>query len=217
MVFKAHESWRKRFGFCESPQDIPQDFKQEFKALRNRKVTIPYTIEVECTSYWGNFEREFIAYSMGVLDEVQMHIDHAEEQRVLFWWNNFPDLMATAEFKKGEEYKLPDMEWCEENYELLKEFLLETVQDVDDWWQLTFYAIDWDALHGRTLYGIGDKFKKNILKIQLTKPLTPYWENIIIPRMKLFFQQRIYKWMDKDAKLISIKLYDKDHNLVKEY
>ena len=217
MVYEAHKSWREYFDYDCAPQDIPDEFKKEFKALRKRKVTIPYTIEVECNTYWGNFEREFIGYSMGVLDEVQMHIDFAEEQRILFWWNNFPDLMATTAFKKGEEYKLPDMEWCEENHELLKEFLLETVQDVDDWWQLTFYDIDWDALRGCTLYGIGDEFKKNILKIQLAKPLTPYWENIIIPRMKLFFQQRIYKWMDEDAKLISIKMYDKDHNLVKEY
>lgn len=220
MVFKAHESWRKRFGFFESPQDIPQDFKQEFKALRKRKVTIPYTLEVECNSYWGNFEREFIAYSMGALDEVQMYIEHCDEQLEMFWKDIFPHIMSEQFSGPPEglhDYNLPDMEWLEENYELMKEFLLETVQDVDDWWQLTFYAIDWDALRGRTLYGIGDEFKKNILKIQLTKPLTPYWENIIIPRMKLFFQQRIYKWMDKDAKLISIKLYDKDHNLVKEY
>lgn len=220
MVYEAHKSWREYFDYDCAPQDIPDEFKKEFKALRKRKVTIPYTIEVECNSYWGNFEREFIAYSMGVLDEVQMHIDHSDYERMLFWHDIFPTLIEEkfSGIAPGlKDYLLPDMEWCEENYELLKEFLLETVQECDDWYQLTFYGIDWEALRGHSLYGIGEQFKKNILYIQLAKPLTPYWENIIIPRMKLFFQQRIYKWMDKDAKLISIKMYDKDHNLVKEY
>ena len=83
--------------------------------------------------------------------------------------------------------------------------MFETFQECDDWEQLTFYSIDWDTMH---------KEKRDVLKIQLAKPLDEYWEGIIIPRMKAFFAEHIYE--DK-AKLISIKLLDEQGNILKNY
>ena len=60
------------------------------------------------------------------------------------------------------------------------------------------------------------KEKRNVLKIQLAKPLSEYWENIIITRMKDFFSKKPYEYMDKDAELVYIRLCDKS-GVVKEY
>ena len=198
MVYKPHQIWRDKLGIGAGWQDIPSEyhFKNHLKNLRRSHPIIPYTLEVECNSYWGSFEREFIAYSMGILDDVQMDIDFAEEERTMFWKEVF-----------GKD-TLIEFDEALETYELLRDYLFETFQDVDDWEQLTFYQIDWDIMH---------RNGSNVLKIQLAQPLSYYWENIIIPRMKDFFNKKPYEYMDKDAELISITLCDRTGNVVKEY
>lgn len=197
MVYKYHQIWRDKLGIGAGWQNIPSEynFKTHLKNLRRSHPRIPYTLEIECNSYWGNFEREFIAYSMGILDDVQMDINHSEEELAMFWDEVF-----------GIES--PDFAEALEVYELLQDYLFETFQDVDDWEQLTFYQIDWDIMH---------KEKRDVLKIQLAKPLNEYWESIIIPRMKNFFVERPYRWMTKDAELIDIRLCNSKGNVVKEY
>jgi hypothetical protein len=192
MVYKEHQAWRDEvdldsgiFDLC----DISEDQAELVYKMRDDQPIIPYTLEVECNSYWGNFEREFIAYSMGILDDVQMRIRHSEEYLEMFWQDVF-----------GHSHL--DFEYALEHYVLLQDYLFETFQDCDDWEQLTFYYIDWYA-RGRQL-----------LKIQLAKPFDEYWEGIIIPRMKAFFAEHIYE--DK-AKLISIKLLDEQGNVIKNY
>jgi hypothetical protein len=131
---------------------------------------------------------------MGILDDVQ-HGRHSEEELEMFW---------TEVFSKQP----PTFEDALENYPLLKDYLFETFQDVDDWSQLTFYQIDWKAMH---------KEKREVLRIQLAKPLDEYWEGIIIPRMKDFFTKKIYEWMRKDTELLNIRLYNSKRELIKEY
>jgi hypothetical protein len=196
MVYKYHQIWRDKLGIGAGWQDVPSeyDFKKHLKNLRRSKPKIPYTLEVECNSYWGSFEREFIAYSMGILDDVQMDIRHSEEELKMFWNEVF-----------GQE--APDFEEALNSYELLKNYLFEIFQACDDWEQLSFYQIDWDAYH---------RDKRHVLKIQLAKPLSDYWENIIIPRMKAFFDKKIYEYMDEDAELTYIILCDR-HGVIKEY
>jgi hypothetical protein len=197
MVYKHHQIWRDKLGIGAGWQDIPPEyhFKNHLRSLRRSHPVIPYTLEIECNSYWGNFEREFIAYSMGILDDVQMDIRHSEEELEMFWQDVF------GRPRISFEYAL-------EHYELLQDYLLETFQDVDDWEQLTFYQIDWNAMH---------REKRDVMVVQLAKPLSEYWENIIIPRMKDFFIKKPYEYMDKDAKLIGITLYDSKHNSIKTY
>ena len=195
MVYKPHERWRDEVGLDSGifdTYDLSDDLQELIESMRDDQPKIPYTLEVECDSYWGNFEREFVAYSMGILDDVQMGIRHSEEELEMFWQDIF------GRFHIDFEYAL-------EHYVLLQDYLFETFQECDDWEQLTFYSIDWDTMH---------KEKRDVLKIQLAKPLDEYWEGIIIPRMKAFFAEHIYE--DK-AKLIGIKLLDEQGKILKNY
>ena len=192
MVYKPHEAWRDEVGLDSGIFDtyeLSDDLQELIESMRDDQPEIPYTLEVECDSYWGNFEREFVAYSMGILDDVQMGIRHSEEELEMFWQDVF-----------GRSHL--DFEYALEHYVLLQDYLFETFQECDDWEQLTFYSIDWNARD------------RQLLKIQLAKPLDEYWEGIIIPRMKAFFAEHIYE--DK-AKLISIKLLDEQGNILKNY
>ena len=195
MIYKPHERWRDEVGLDSGIFDtyeLSDDLQELIESMRDDQPKIPYTLEVECDSYWGNFEREFVAYSMGILDDVQMGIRHSEEELEMFWQDVF-----------GRPHL--DFEYALEHYVLLQDYLFETFQECDDWEQLTFYSIDWDTAH---------KEKRDVLKIQLAKPLDEYWEGIIIPRMKEFFEKHIYE--DK-AKLISIKLLGQTGRVIKEY
>ena len=198
MVYKYHQKWRDQHPEDSSVYDTydltPEEKKQVFN-MRKSKPIIPYTLEIECSSYWGNFEREFLGYAIGILDDVQMHIDYSEEERALFW-------------KEVYNREPIDFEEATESYELYRDYLLETFQIDDDWEQLTFYTIDWNILH---------RNGSNVLKIQLAKPLSREWEEIIIPRMKAFFDKKIYEYLKEDDELISITLCDRQGEVVKEY
>ena len=197
MVYKYHRFIRDEFDQRDSSYwyDEPDsELAKRIRNIRRGKPRIPYVLEIECNSYWGNFEREFVAYSMGILDDVQ-HGRHSEEELEMFW---------TEVFGKQP----PTFEEALENYPLLKDYLFETFQDVDDWAQLTFYQIDWTAMH---------KEKREVLRIQLAKPLDEYWEGIIIPRMKDFFTKKVYEWMREDTELLNIRLYNSKRELIKEY
>lgn len=197
MVYKYHKFIREELGPEDSSywyDDQNPALAKRIRNLRRDKPIIPYTLEIECNSYWGNFEREFVAYSIGVLDDVQ-HGRHSEEELEMFWQEVFKTTPPT--FEEALVHYAP-----------LRDYLLETFQDVDDWSQLTFYRIDWNAMH---------KEGREVLCIQLAKPFGKYWEDIIIPRMKDFFNKKIYEWMHDDTELISIKLYNRAGNLVKEY
>ena len=197
MVYKNHQIWRDKLGIGAGWQNIPKeyDFDKYLKNLRRSHPRIPYTLEIECNSYWGNFEREFLAYSIGILDDVQMDIRHSEEELEMFWREVFDKEPI------GFEEAL-------DSYEFLRDYLFETFQVCDDWEQLSFYHIDWDILH---------KNGSNVLKIQLAKPLDYRWKSIIIPRMRDFFTKHIYKYMKDDTKLIGIRLLDKAGDVVEEY
>lgn len=195
MVYKEHQAWRDEVGLDSGIFDlcdVSEDQAELVHKMRDDQPTIPYTLEVECNAYWGSFEREFIAYSMGILDDVQMSIRHSEEYLEMFWQDVF-----------GRSHL--DFEYALEHYVLLQDYLFETFQECDDWEQLTFYSIDWE-----------DR-KRNVLKIQLAKPFDTYWEGIVIPRMKEFFEKHIYEDMKENTELIGIKLLDQDGKVVKEY
>ena len=198
MIYRCHQKWRDLYPTDSSIFDLYEldsEQQQLIYNMRRSKPIIPYTLEIECNSYWGNFEREFLGYSIGMLDDCQMRIRHSEEERTMFWKEVFNK--EPINFREAAE-----------SYELYRDYLLETFQDCDDWEQLTFYAIDWDILH---------KNGSNVLKIQLAKPLSKEWEEIIIPRMKAFFDKKIYKYLDEEDRLISITLCDRKGMVVKEY
>lgn len=198
MVYKHHQKWRDirgRDSVVWDVCDLPEEEKKLVYNMRNSKPIVPYTLEVECTSCWGTFEREFLGYAMGILDDCQMRLDYSHEERAMFW-------------KEVFDRKAINYEEASEYYELYKDYLLETYQECDDWEQLTFYTINWDIYH---------KNGSNVLMIQLAKPLSRYWEEIIIPRMKAFFDKKVYEYIMEDDKLISITLCDRKGYVVKEY
>ena len=132
------------------------------------EIRPPYMLVLESTNWTGNFERGIIGYSMGILDDTQMDIDFADKERDQFWTD-----MLTANADRGlfPFDRAPLYQEAVEEYPLMKDFLLETYQSVDDWEQSTFYKV------GRSPKGV------SYLNVQLTKPLSQVYESIVIGRM----------------------------------
>lgn len=60
----------------------------------------------------------------------------------------------------------------------------------------------------------------NTLAIQLVKPLNLYWEEIVIRRIKKFFDVNPCKYdstLPTDGKLLELYLVDMNGNRIKEY
>jgi len=150
-----------------------------------------YELVIKTNSYTGNFERELVSYALGTLDNVQMEMGS-------FHGDSEMDLFWEEEFNSERKDYYDD-------YELKDEYLMETYQDVDDWEQMTFYHM------------VGDC---NSLAIQLVKPLNEYWEEIIVRRVKKFFDERPCRYsytLPNDAELIDLYLVDSNENLIKNY
>ena len=182
-----------RTEYCKNfPRD---DWDFEYEA---EKENAPYSIVVEFNAWAGNFERELVGYSMGILDEVQMNeVGHAEKERGMFWKEVFN---RDVPIEYDDEYVLKD------------KYLYERWEDVDDWMQATFYNV----------FGHSTKFfseeSTSYLKIYLFEPIKPEWfEQLIINRMYDFFRKKIYKWLHKDDKITALYLVDKDNNVIKHY
>lgn len=150
-----------------------------------------YELIIKTNSYTGNFERELVSYALGTLDNVQMEMGSFNGDYEM-------DLFWEEEFNSERKDYYDD-------YELKDEYLMETYQEVDDWNQVTFYHM------------IGDC---NSLAIQLVKPLNEYWEEIIVRRIKKFFDVHPcrYDWtLPKDAELIDLYLIDSNKKRIKNY
>lgn len=150
-----------------------------------------YELIIKTNSYTGNFERELISYSLGTLDSVQMEFSD-------FHGDYEMDLFWEEEFNSERRDYYDD-------YELKDEYLMETYQDVDDWEQMTFYHMT-DGC--------------NSLAVQLVKPLNEYWEEIVIRRIKKFFDVHPcrYDWtLPKNGELLDLYLVDSNGNRIKSY
>lgn len=157
----------------------------------------PYTLVVECNSWVGNFERELIGYSMGILDEVQMNdVGYSEEERALFWKEVFN---RDVPIEYEDEYVLKD------------KYLCELWEEVDDWEQATFYNVcgrgNWTS-----------KETNSAIKIYLFEPIKPTWfEQLIVNRMYEFFEKKVYKWLHDDTKITAMYLTNDNGNIIKHY
>lgn len=150
-----------------------------------------YELIIKTNSYTGNFERELVSYALGTLDNVQMELgDFHGEYEMELFWD--------------EEFDSHRKDYYDD-YELKDEYLMETYQEVDDYDQVTFYHMAEDC---------------NSLAIQLVKPLNEFWEEIIIRRIKKFFDVHPckYEWiLPKNGKLLDLFLVDSDGNVIKNY
>ena len=158
----------------------------------------PYTMIVEFTGWVGNFERELIGYSMGILDEIQMNdVGHSEKERAMFWKEVFGRDMP---IEYSDEYVLKD------------KYLYERWEDVDDWMQATFYNV-----FGHD-FNLTTNEATSYMKIYLFEPIQPEWfEQLIVNRMYDFFDKKIYKWLKDDDKITAMYLNDKEGNIIKHY
>lgn len=225
----------------------------------------PYYLVIRTDKYTGNFERECIAYCFGRLDDVQEggfntysrafwnsvagtdcdSFSDMEKFEETYELKNQIDM--SLDLLKSLEEDNPDNEdlkdtiasieerkrkIAEENYKtdirrLYDTYLCSTYQEVDDWEQETFYNIG--------------RYKKNSkhcdsIYVQLKEPLSEYFENIVIPRIRTFFNDDVIEIFEKynhvchwnqkrpesyspyeHIKLISLELFDKDNNLIKTY
>lgn len=150
-----------------------------------------YELIIKTNSYTGNFERELVSYALGTLDNVQMELgDFHGEYEMELFWD--------------EEFDSHRKDYYDD-YELKDEYLMETYQEVDDWEQVTFYHMAEDC---------------NSLAIQLVEPLNEFWEEIVIRRIKKFFDVHPcrYDWtLPENGKLLGLYLVDSDGNIIKNY
>ena len=166
-----------------------------------KQMLVPYKLVLVSNSWTGNFERELIGYAMGCLDDVQMDIDFAYEERAMFWKDIYNE-DTPREYFDGDE-----------KYNLLSEFLLETYHNVDDWSQNTFYTVEC----GSHIQALQSEDADSCIVIQLLKPLDEHWETIIIPRIKSFFENRVYPHLREEAKILQLCLIDSNNNIIKDY
>ena len=162
MLAKDLEKVQNKYGTDFSEWD----YSREFDKYRNAKA--PYTLILKTDVWVGNFERELIGYAFGILDGVQMQSEYAIKERTAFWQEVF-----------GKE------EPCEyeADYELLTQYLFETIQTVDDWEQITFYNLR--ASKDRT--HINDKASELLIQFASIPPII--WRNIFIKRIKNYFEK----------------------------
>ena len=128
--------------------------------------------------------------------------------------------------KAQEEYEKKQKEKF--NNDLLRisdKYLCYTYQAVDDWEQETFYNI---CSHFKN-----KKYNCDSVYIQLNEPLNDFLEEIVIRRIKQFFETNALntinsidnyyrnntpiKLKETGPSLISIELIDKDNNILKTY
>ena len=166
-----------------------------------KEIPVPYKLILVSNSWVGNFERELIGYAMGCLDDVQMEIDFAYEERAMFWKDIYNEDVPRVYFDDNDDYNL------------MSDFLLETYQTVDDWSQNTFYIVE-GGTHIKTLK---TSDSDSCIIIQLAKPLDEHWESIIIPRIKSFFENKVYSHLRDEAKIVRLCLVDANNNIIKDY
>lgn len=188
-----------------------------------KKQIAPYRICIHTDGYTGNFERELIGFCLGVLDELTEEYLSPTETRDYCKHFFYEQVMNRSEkqyyldlsdsFNKQTGY---DDIMEVSDHPLLKDYLLETYQNVDDWEQFTFYYIgkyfkdkDWNC---------------NSLYIQLEKPLDEIWEEIVLKRIVDFFtnsEEKNYELLNytelDNISLLSVELINENNEVIKEY
>ena len=182
------------------------------------KQLIPYRLCIQTDDYTGNFERELVGYSTGILDEVtESLISKFDPDDYCKHWF-YQDVMCMNEKSYYSRIKGGESP-------LLRDYLCETYQEVDDWEQSTFYYIN-PYFDDKNSVMPDGSIKCNSLYLQLVKPLPPIWEEIIIGRIVKFFKdERIrkeefscLKYAEWDKRhLVNITLIDDENNVVKQY
>lgn len=159
----------------------------------NTKRDSTLELVIKTNSYAGNFERELIGYTFGVLEAVQMEIDYAENERDAFW----QEVMGKASREKYVDSSFPLWQFLDDS----------CVSEHDGEYYSTFYAIA-EGHNGENYYSDSNK---NI-HLYLLKEFDAIWLPIIISRIKKFFSQSVCNpdnssYM-RDLELLGLELYE---------
>lgn len=205
-----------------------------------------YEFIIQTDSYTGNFVREFIGYVIGILDDVQMGINHSEEYRSMFWREEFNlNNYSGQEMYNGVDSSDNQTEnyiefhnylnYLPNGYDLYEKFLKYTFQTCDDWKQHTFYHIE-----SLSKYLDNESFNSSTcdsIIIQLKKPLDEKWEKIIVNRTIKFFDKNVRQDIENnniqklnkeyhrhfstktvpEIKLLNLLLINKSKEIIKNY
>lgn len=220
-----------------------------------RDKNVPYYLLIHTNSYTGNFERELIGYCFGVLPKDCENF--AREYKKAFW-----NYIGASDIDSLEEYidftteyynisnKLEILETLLKNIEnynskinnfketvktseilekdkllkLYSDYLYYSIQNVDDRKENTFFNIE-------NFYR-NEEYNCDTICIQLKEPLDKYLEDIIIPRIKEFFENDIfniiedYRWvcefgnkrnLTEKLELIDLELVNSSNEIIKKY
>lgn len=222
--------------------------------MKKKRKKAPYYLLIHTNSYTGNFDRELVAYCTGKLDKEQE--GHSRSFEKAFWNSvdasdidsyeqHMNSLSADKELDNAfnlvlaleallNDGSIEDLDKKQKEIRKKKEetnilrlydtYLCNTYQEVDDWEQEIFYNIE-------SFYK-NKEYNCDTIYIQLNKPLTEHFENIVIERIKNFFESdaynviKDYEWLcefghirnsKEDYKLLDLELVDSNYNLIKKY
>lgn len=212
---------------------------------------VNYKLMIYTDSYTGNFYNDLIHYVFGrtSLSKVEGFDVYAKSffdsvcgtgldtyEHYLKFREEVKESNKEFEEKRREELKAAgkDEAYIEDkiekmnerlnmyNLENLYKSLEETYQWVDDWQEDRFYNICISK----------DKEFYSGIYVQMKDLFTPYFEDVIIERIKHFFEKEIYNYFEdyiylcqfgepkgehKHYKLLEIELVDDKGNLIKKY
>jgi len=186
----------------------------------------PYYLLIHTNDYTGNFERELVAYSTGILDELQEKF--ANSYKKAFW-----NKIAASDIDSIEEYRkfktspeniilqeldetlkmaikiLDDPDKADEIAKILDDSKSQILSDeleqdnierlYDTYLCYTYQTVDdWeqDTFYNIESFYKNEKYKCDTIFIQLNKPLPEYLEKIVIERIKSFFSQDVYNTIE---------------------
>lgn len=180
--------------------------------------TAPYKLLIHTNSYTGNFDRELVAYVVGILDEYQK--SHSNSYKKAFW-----NSVAASDIDSLEEYtsaendpegasafirqlnnieerlnsilnneQLADLEDKKAKREQ-EEYNNSILRLYDTYLCYTYQRVDdWeqDTFYNICSFYKNEEYNCDTIYIQLNKPLSEKLEKIVIERIKGFFENDVY-------------------------
>lgn len=196
--------------YWEFGSDLTPEEKLERRALYQKP---DYLLKIKTDDYAGNYERELVAYALGILSVSCMY-DYLNGDP--FYQEIFKKYFKKYWKKEGcrdyEEYlqKHPDAASTDKYTHFYKNMLHPTWQCVDDWEEETFYNI-YHKDGGRTI----------IIQIRDAEFAGTEVGKRLLKRIRKFFKKgyacRIAKSYKNPPKLLSLALFDTNEQLVKEF
>lgn len=206
-------------------RDLSDEDKKIRKSMLRKKP--PYELCIVTDVYAGNFERELIAFSIGLLDGVQEKIKYAR-MYIQAFWKYTENVHSYQEYKETiqrlnsnttqakiesllNKTKIVEDEPDNDKMVLnlcssIKSFFNPNRDEYAEFYENVLcntYQIvdDWEQY---TFYRIGQDYKNpdgnnlcNCIYIQLNQPLTGRFEELVVKRIHSFFDEDVLKTINR--------------------